>query len=105
MDVQMPEMDWHDCNALIRNFRRLYCHIPIIALTLSHAGAQGRVSAAGMNDYIAKPLRALELFTAMMRVLAERAPGCGDGTEPHGVRIAGGTEKPQVEINDRTNPG
>jgi len=72
MDVQMPEMDGMQATQLIRqrwpgNLERPY----IIAMT-AHAmqGYREQCLAAGMDDYITKPVRPLELKEALER--AER---------------------------------
>ncbi len=62
MDVQMPEMGGFEATAKIRELPRGE-HIPIIAMT-AHAmtGDRERCLDAGMNDYIAKPIRASALL-------------------------------------------
>lgn len=59
MDCQMPEMDGYEATRRIRSGNRqdLDAQIPIVALT-AHAlkGADDDCFAAGMNDYIAKPV-------------------------------------------------
>lgn len=77
MDVQMPEMDGFEATAMIRKQELIGKpeqgggkHIPIIAMT-AHAmvGDRDRCLAAGMDDYVSKPINARDLFAAIGRVM------------------------------------
>jgi CheY-like chemotaxis protein len=70
MDVQMPEMDGLDATRSIRNLSTV-TQPHIIAMTANAMeGDREMCLAAGMNDYISKPIRVNELVEALLR--AER---------------------------------
>jgi len=87
MDVQMPEMDGLEATAAIRARQaRSGRHVPIIAMT-AHAmkGDRERCLAAGMDDYISKPIRAAQLVATIERVLAsarDEGPSSPAAPEP-----------------------
>ena len=58
MDCRMPEMDGFEACRIIRSRDSPGRHVPIVALT-AHAvsGAREECLAAGMDDYLSKPLR------------------------------------------------
>jgi CheY-like chemotaxis protein len=75
MDVQMPEMDGLEATAAIRKNENVTGkHQPIVALT-AHAmkGDQERCLAAGMDDYLSKPIRPQELDAILEKYMALRA--------------------------------
>ena len=65
MDVQMPEMDGCTATRLIRSLPGAG-RLPILAMT-AHAmeGDEERCLAAGMNDYVSKPISRQRLFSAL----------------------------------------
>jgi signal transduction histidine kinase/DNA-binding response OmpR family regulator len=75
MDLQMPEMDGFETTATIRQMERgTGRRIPIIALT-AHAmeGDRQRCLDADMDGYVSKPIKAIELFEVIDKVVAAAA--------------------------------
>jgi len=76
MDVQMPEMDGPTATGLIRGLPSKVARIPIIALTANAmAGHREEYLAAGMNDYVTKPIEIELLLAAIARQLNAAKPG------------------------------
>jgi CheY-like chemotaxis protein len=70
MDIQMPGIDGFEATARIRRMEATTgTHLPIVAMT-AHAmeGDRERCLAAGMDGYIAKPIRAEDLVDAIEKL-------------------------------------
>jgi len=92
MDVQMPEMDGPAATAAIRALPGPAGRIPIIALTANAlVGDRERYLAAGMDDYVAKPLDPARLTEVLARVMgaAPALPPAAEGFDPGKLRELG----------------
>jgi CheY-like chemotaxis protein len=88
MDMQMPEMDGFEATSLIREGEKSTGrHLRIIAITASAmVGDRERCLAAGLDDYLAKPINAGELYNI---INLSQQP---DGTPPFLASAAGAEE-------------
>jgi len=87
MDCEMPEMDGYTATAEIRKQQGSDGRVAIIAMT-AHAmeGSRERCIAAGMDDYIAKPVRLGEMIEALKKWVPTARPSSkihpGRGVHP-----------------------
>jgi hypothetical protein len=81
MDVQMPDLGGLEAAAALRAAERgTGRHLPVVALT-AHAmkGDRERCLAAGMDDYLAKPIKPQELGDVLARHFPPDAPPPPEG--------------------------
>jgi CheY-like chemotaxis protein len=93
MDVQMPVLDGLAATAAIREreardpSRR---RVPIMAVTaFAQRGDRERCLAAGMDDYLTKPIKPDDLAGALNRLFADDQPAATAGASAPGPPIAG----------------
>jgi PAS domain S-box-containing protein len=82
LDIHMPEMDGFQVARTIREReQREGGHLPIIALTArSRREDRAQCLAAGMDDFLAKPIQAADLWATIDRIVGTRP--LADSTEP-----------------------
>jgi signal transduction histidine kinase/DNA-binding response OmpR family regulator len=89
MDVQMPEMGGFEAAGAIRTLEQQSgAHVPIVAMT-AHAmkGDRERCLAAGMDEYLTKPLDPRQLCQLVEEMAAGRAPAAAGRSAAAGVSI------------------
>jgi CheY-like chemotaxis protein len=73
MDCQMPEMDGYEATRRIRLAGRT--NLPIIALTAGASATERQLALeAGMDGFVAKPVRRVDLAQALERYLKSKCP-------------------------------
>jgi CheY-like chemotaxis protein len=98
MDVQMPVMDGYEAT------KRIRCEsgggsIPIVAMTANAMdGDRERCFAAGMNDYLAKPLQGKLVQRMVAKYLGA---GTNRATQPHHFLVVGSADGATDTIADR----
>ncbi|MBL0209606.1 MAG: response regulator [Holophagaceae bacterium] len=89
MDIQMPEMDGYEATAHIREKNR-HADLPIIAMTAhAIAGYREECLAAGMNDYLTKPIEPQRLYETLALWIQEGARQLGEGVDARPVADPG----------------
>jgi PAS domain S-box-containing protein len=104
MDVQMPEMDGFEATRQYRAKEPAGSHTPIIALT-AHAmkGDRELCLAAGMDDYLPKPLDLQDFYTTMQKWLQGPLDENGRAETPAESQFGKENEKlsatPPIDLN------
>ncbi|MBI3131833.1 MAG: response regulator [Acidobacteria bacterium] len=104
MDIQMPEMDGYEATARIRE-KTEHAALPIIALTAhAVAGYRDLCLAAGMNDYVTKPIDPDRLFESLAGWVKPKAHAQGPMAAPPNPPVRPRAPGSQVEL-PATLPG
>ncbi len=79
MDCQMPVMDGYEASTRIRS-NPVFADLPIIAMTASAmVGDREKCLAAGMNDYLTKPMKPQALYAALVQWIDKAKQPRSDG--------------------------
>jgi two-component system, sensor histidine kinase and response regulator len=97
MDIQMPEMNGYEATARIQERQRAAAfRIPVIAMTAhAMAGDREKCLAAGMDDYISKPISIHQLSA----VIARNSSATEGAQETEGIVVS----DQDAESNDSSN--
>ena len=96
MDMQLPDMDGTVVTRILRNDPG-HAHLPVVAMT-ANAFADDRSAclAAGMNDFVAKPVNPHDLYATLLRWLSkgraaaqDRQPAAGLALQPDAAAVGG----------------
>jgi two-component system sensor histidine kinase/response regulator len=93
MDCQMPEMDGYAATKAIRENESELVRIPIVAMTAhSMRGDRERCLAAGMDDYLSKPLDQVAFDASLERWLGGPLAALSAGEERDAAAAADGDD-------------
>jgi len=104
MDVQMPGMSGLQATGAIRAMSG-GTEVPILALTAqAMAGDRERILAAGVDDYLPKPVAPRELRAKVTHLIAARAGHGPGGAGVAGVAGTAGAGSPKGERHGAHTP-
>ncbi len=92
MDWHMPDMDGLETTRRLRGASHANCDVPVIAVTASAmSGDREQCLAAGMNDYLAKPVSLEALASTLQQWIGT------DGIEPTPTKAGTAVERTTIE--------
>ena len=98
MDVQMPDMDGLSATRALRSDG---CDLPVAALTAGVSAAErDACEAAGMSDFLAKPIDMAELAAVLTRWLPARSTPAAAQARSDAPAPAPDLEFPGIELDD-----
>ncbi len=99
MDLQMPVMGGYEATKFIRADRK-NLNLPIIAMT-AHAmqGVEAECKAAGMNDYVSKPIDPQNLFSTIVKWIKPKLERYGEVSETAQKKESVRTVEPSMPDN------
>ncbi len=98
MDIQMPELDGVQATRQIRALPGPKSAVPIIAMTAhAMAGAKEEYLAAGMNDYISKPVQPMLLLSKLAEI-AKKLPAVSSREETADQSLPVASPQPETPL-------
>jgi len=102
MDIQMPEMDGLEATSEIRNMPPPAGGVPIIAMTANAMkGDRETYLAAGMDDYVSKPIDPRKFIDAIIR---QTGAAPASAAMPEQLPVANVEQHPAMIDDDNINP-
>ena len=99
MDCQMPEMDGYEATEAIRRIEGSEGHIPIIAMTAAAMeGDREHCMAAGMDDFITKPVRLEVVSTVLKRWVARSGTRARGGGHVMSEVLSDALDRSQIDL-------